>query len=255
MTDALDILTNVSALISSKRSEVHPRLGPKSRAEIKGYIEALVPELAGAELDLCLRAAERLTEHIDTTDLSDTLVADFTDLRRRLLDQAQTMFCLLLSMQEARLFEQAAPLGTDVEEQFPSANDDIYEATKCLALGRSTACVMHLMRVCEVGLKTLAQTINVSEQGDWGGYLRGIEKELERRAKSAGARTEHEQFYSEAAVALGHLKRAWRNPSMHVDKSYSPERAKEIFDAVKSLMSVLATKISEPEAAVVRMLS
>jgi hypothetical protein len=155
------------------------------------------------------------------------------------------MFCLLLTPQEVRLFEQTSPLGAEVEAKFPSANDDIYEAAKCLALGRSTACVMHLMRVCEVGLKTLAHTIDVPPQGDWGGYLREIEKELERRAKSAGARTAHEQFYSEAAIALGHLKRAWRNPSMHVDKSYSPDRAREIFDAVKSLMSHLATKISE----------
>lgn len=245
LIDAMDIIVHATAMISSHRPEIYPRVSKKSRDEISEYIEKLVPELAGANLDLCLRAAERLLDNVTRIDSADSLVHDFNDLRRRLIDQAQSMYCLLLSSQEARLFQQDAPLGPDVEAKFPSANDDIYEAAKCLSLGRPTASVMHLMRVCEVGLKTLAQTINVTQQGDWGGYLREIESELGRRAKSAGARTGDEQFFSEAAIALGHLKRAWRNPSMHVDKSYPPERAQEIFDAVRSLMSHLATKISE----------
>jgi len=88
-----------------------------------------------------------------------------------LLDQADTTFCLLLSTQEKRLFQKVAPFGAEVEARFPSANEDIYEAAKCLALDRATACVMHLMRVCELGLKALATTINVQSQRDWGSYL------------------------------------------------------------------------------------
>lgn len=246
MTDALDVLGQAVAMISSHRSEVYPRVSERNREEIKHYVELLMPELAQADLDLCLRAAERLIQNIDKIDSAGTLVVDFNDLRRRLLDQAQSMFCLLLSSQDAKLFQQRSPFGDGVEVNFPSANEDIYEASKCLALGRATACVMHLMRVVEAGLKCLASTLGVDEQGDWGGYLRAIENELESRIKKAGKRTDDEQFYAESKSMIDNVRRAWRNPTMHIAKTYTPERADEIFRAVRSLMSHLATRISEP---------
>jgi choline kinase len=58
-------------------------------------------------------------------------------------------------------------------------------------------------------------------------------------------RTQDEQFYSEAAFSFDIVKRAWRNPTMHVDKSYSAERAEEILTALKSFMVHLSTKIHE----------
>jgi hypothetical protein len=245
MMDALDVLTNASSMIASNHPRIHPRISQRSRAEIKGYIETLMPELARADLELCLRGAERLVRNIDQMDSSAMLVADFNDLRRRILDQAQSMFCLLLSPQEARQFQQASPFGAEVEARFPSANEDIYEATKCLALGRGTACVMHLMRVVESGLKCLAETLGVGDQGDWGAYIRAIESELELRIRAAGKRTADEQFYAEAKAMIDNVRRAWRNPTMHVERTYSPERADEIYRAVRSLMNHLATKLAE----------
>lgn len=246
LIDAMDVLVNCSAMIHSEHPKIHPKVSDKSRTQIAEYVEKLVATFTAPEFEMCRKGAERLLRTLQESNLSHKIVVDVDDLRKRLLDQGDMTFCLLLSPQEKLLFDQPGPLGADVETKFPSANDDIYEACKCLALGRSTACVMHLMRVCEVGLKSLAATIDVRPQGDWGAYLREIENELERRAKAAGKRTIDEQFYSEAAVAFGHLKRAWRNPSMHVEKTYTPERAEKILEAVRSFMSHLATKISEP---------
>ena len=53
-------------------------------------------------------------------------------------------------------------LPKDVFNAFPSANNDILEASNCLALERGTATVMHLMRVAEVGLKALASALGVT---------------------------------------------------------------------------------------------
>jgi hypothetical protein len=85
----------------------------------------------------------------------------------------------------------------------------------------------------------------VGEQGDWGAYLRAIEAELEGRIKKAGKRTADEQFYAEAKAMIDNVRRAWRNPTMHVERTYSPERADEIYRAVRSLMNHLATKLAE----------
>ncbi len=147
--------------------------------------------------------------------------------------------------QYARYFENPKLFGDEVFAAFPSATDDIAEAGTCLALERSTACVMHLMRASEVALRALANSVGAGRQSDWGGYIREIYKELEKQVKAAGAATSDHQFYAEAAAQIDNVKRAWRNPSMHVDKSYSQPRAEEILLATKSLMSHLAAKISE----------
>ena len=104
---------------------------------------------------------------------------------------------------------------------------------------------MHLMRGHEVALAALAKTLGIQPQNDWGTYLRKIETEIGQRTKAAGARSSDEQFYAEAAANFDRLRRAYRNPTMHPDKTYSMERAEEILLATKSFMAHLATKISE----------
>ncbi len=84
------------------------------------------------------------------------------------------------------------------------------------------------------------------KQNDWGAYLKEIARELEARAKGAKARSGDEQFYAEAAITFDGMRRAWRNPTMHPDKSYSQQRAEEILLSVKSFMIHLSTKLREP---------
>jgi len=146
-------------------------------------------------------------------------------------------------------FQQHALFGKDVFIAFPSAANDIYEAGCCLALDRQTACVMHLMRVCECGLKALAAKLRVADQNDWGAYLRKIDEALSSSIKTSGARTDAEKFYSEAAASFDFVRRAWRNPTLHVERTYSTERAEEILQSVRSFMRHLATMISENPSA------
>jgi hypothetical protein len=142
-------------------------------------------------------------------------------------------------------FEQPKLFGDEVFTKFSSANNDIFEAGTCLALERGTACVMHLMRVVEAGLKALAKALGVGVQNDWGAYLREVDGELGKRIKASGKRTADEQFYAEARVTIDGIRIAWRNPTMHIENNYSPERAEGMLIAVRSLMQHLATRLSE----------
>jgi hypothetical protein len=224
------------------------------RAEIKGNdreslkrlmlkIEATLNSIG---MGLSAKKARALIKDADDSDVSrEELGRGIDELRSRITDEMENAYFLHLTEAESLAFEANYPFGNAVFTAFPSANDDIAEASKCLGLGRSTACVMHLMRAAEAALKTLATTVGVAPQTDWGTYLREIEKELTAKARAAGKATPDEQFYSEAAASFDNVKRAWRNSTMHVDRSYSPERAEEIFAAVKSFMVHLSTKIHE----------
>ena len=142
-------------------------------------------------------------------------------------------------------YRNSNPWGEDVFKAFGSANEDISEACTCLALDRGTACVMHMMRVLEVGLSVLAAALGVGSQNDWGSYLREAEKELTKRKTSSGSRSPDEQFYAEALSSMDNFGEGWRNPTMHPERTYSVERAEEIMGAVRSFMKLLATKLHE----------
>jgi hypothetical protein len=186
--------------------------------------------------------AERFRDFVRADTIDATIGAErINSLTNRIRDDLVTKRLLLLNEDETALYECELPFGDAVFAAFPSANEDIAEAAKCLGLSRPTACVMHSVRVVEVGLKALGKAVGIGPQNDWGSYLREIEIALTKSAKAAGSRTPLEQFYSEAAASIDNVRRAWRNPTMHVDRSYSVERATEIFNALRSLMRHLST--------------
>lgn len=164
----------------------------------------------------------------------------------RIPDEAKNATMFVLDPRFSKLVKQENHFGDKVFERFVECNDDIAEAAACIAVERGTACVMHLMRVLESGLKALAQELGIGEQKDWGSYLREIEKELKARIAQTKARSAKEQFYSEATTSIDAMKRAWRNPTMHPDKSYGVDRAYEIFESVKSFMNLLAAELPAP---------
>ncbi len=208
---------------------------------LRGFGESLATDCEKLHLQVAADAARGIPNARTTRQLGDVLEfvrnAMAIGLNRRKFFEPEPRYM--------QYFENPKLFGEEVFIAFPSATDDIAEAGTCLALERSTACVMHLMRTIEVALKALADSVGVGQQNDWGAYIREIYKALERQVKAAGAQTPDHQFYGEAAAQIDNVKRAWRNPSMHVDKSYSQPRAEEILLATKSLMSHLATKVSE----------
>lgn len=217
------------------------RFPPNLGADLQAMSGPIVEECDKLRLQVAADAAKGFGNAKSATELETTLEfvrnAIFIGLNSRRFFEPEPQY--------AKYFENPKLFGDAVFNAFPSATDDIAEAGTCLALERSTACVMHLMRAAEAALRALATTVGVSRQTDWGGYIREIYKELERQVKAAGAQSPDHQFYAEAAAQIDNVKRAWRNPSMHIDKSYSQPRAEEILLATKSLMSHLATKISE----------
>jgi hypothetical protein len=123
----------------------------------------------------------------------------------------------------------------EVLKVFPSTGDDLVEAGNCLALDRPTACVFHLMRVMEVGLKAIAKALGFTYSSNWGKCLADIEKQGQRA----------EPFFIEAVAYLRSVKNAWRNPTMHIERIYSEQEAEHIFNAVQAFMQHLASRLTE----------
>jgi hypothetical protein len=214
-------------------------------------IDRRIAECRECSLTSTADGFERMKRVIEDGATWKDMAVIATEVMNRLEDECRRKIVMAIDPDnvkyfvKAQLFDSKDLTVKKVSTELSSANEDIAEAGKCLACGRSTACVMHLNRVAEVGLKALAKALGVPEQNDWGRYLHEIDTELQKRMRSSGARTSDEQFYSEASVTFDGVRRAWRNPTMHIEKTYTEERAEEILIAVRSFMRHLATKLHD----------
>jgi hypothetical protein len=163
-----------------------------------------------------------------------------------LADELCTVKIFCVERKRGDYFDSPEPaFGLIVDQKFPSAGVEIDDAAKCLALGRSTACVMHLMRVLEIGLGSLAKALGIPFGSDnWNKVLGQCEEKIGKLPKVDDWKGD-EQFYSEAASHFRLLKNAWRNHAMHARIRYDDAQAETIFLNVRAVMKHLATRLSE----------
>jgi hypothetical protein len=132
-------------------------------------------------------------------------------------------------------FKEADGFGFEVARAFPSAKTDVQESISCYLLGRHTASVFHLMRVLEIALKSFGDWLGVplSKSQTWGEIINTIEK-----SRGPGKRTDQ---LSEIVFHLTNVKNAWRNPTMHVERTYDEELARDLLRETRRFTVQLAT--------------
>jgi hypothetical protein len=145
----------------------------------------------------------------------------------------------------------APPFGIEAAKAFPSIVYDSKEAGNCLALGRNTACVFHLMRVLEIGLTALGAVFAVSlARTNWAPAIDQIESHVRDMHKDPVWKAmadckEQQEFYSQVASHFVILKDAWRNYTVHARGKYDDEEAESIFRSARAFMEKLATRLHE----------
>ncbi len=157
---------------------------------------------------------------------------------------------MMVPENKAEYYGQPKLFGFAVAERFPKANKEITEAGNCYATGNNTACVFHLMRVLEYGLRALAKKLKVrlprpTEFEEWGKILGGIEKEIDKIEKLPKTRRRQAdlEFYHGAAAQFRHFKNAWRNHVMHTQGDYDEYQAMSVMVHVREFTQHLATRL------------
>lgn len=157
--------------------------------------------------------------------------------------ELETKTLIFLRGGEVDLYNPSEPLfGAQVNAAFPSAAGEIEEAGKCMALGRWTAAVMHLMRALEPAIQAFQSAMQVNApQVNW----QNIIDQIEAAIKANGPKHPDHQWNSEASTQFLRLKDAWRNYAMHGKERYDEERALDIYSSVKAFMRHLSAKLHE----------
>lgn len=167
--------------------------------------------------------------------------------------ELEASYFLMILPGRRLFFEQPQPFGEEVAQRFANANKDIAAASRCFALDEWTACVFHLMRVLEIGLRDLARHLRVRiitnrgkvkpiDYAQWADILRPLSKAVENIGQAANtpAKKRRHEYYSRLAGDFSHFKDAWRNHVMHAREPYDERDADTVYTSVSRFMQSLA---------------
>jgi len=151
---------------------------------------------------------------------------------------------LALSTSERDHFDPPEPIfGPAVSAALTSTLFDIDEAAKCFAVGRYTACVFHLMRVMELGVQRLGETLQVkidTRNETWHQILLHVNVAIEQMPRKTEEEKAAKIQYATCAAHLSNVRIAWRNEVMHPKATYTEDEARDILSHVKTFTRDLA---------------
>lgn len=208
-------------------------------AEIVELLKEMGLPVSTAKAEMFHHEVQKAFAEKRSAKVSDTI----RDLSSRIHDELSSRHLLVMTHDEAKLYDQECPLfGSEVDAAFPSSYFDIAEVGKCLALSRPTAAVMHCMRALETPLQLMAQDLNVRHTRDnWGNLLTQIDAAIVALPNSDARKS----VYAEGAIQFRHIKVAWRDHAMHARGKYTEDEARAAMNATKELMGSLAKRIKE----------
>ncbi|MEA2978089.1 MAG: hypothetical protein QOF19_3609 [Alphaproteobacteria bacterium] len=180
-------------------------------------------------------------------NISNRLVQLNVTLRREL--SLMKSFCVEPA-KESFFATAGSSFGDDFEKKFPSAIYELDEAGKCLALSRGTACVFHMMRMMEIGIRAVARCLSIPDplkpaERNWGAILRTIKDARDGKSTAKNWKGKDKEDFEDFYASLDAVRVAWRNPTMHVENKYTDDEAEHVFVAVRGFMKKLSSRADE----------
>ena len=218
----------------------------------------------------CLKMCNAECERLELTAALNRLAPFNFEIRQgiswsELRNQAKTMLEAIHSelcfrrfafvpTEKATLHDRFAFGWEEIWKKFPEVKEDSQDAIDCYALEKNTACVFHMMRVAEMGLRSIAKKVKVKltdkkeplpvEFATWNKVIDGIKTKIAVvRTKPKSARqNEQLQFYSDAADQCTYIRDLWRNDVSHHRKTFNDGEALGVLTRVQQFMGLLAKK-------------
>jgi hypothetical protein len=201
----------------------------------------------------------------DPKETYATFCALLDSLARRMSDEAKRKTYLYMPPDDSKYYydpnvrSSKRSFSDRLANAFPSAVDDLTKGTQAYATGCDTACVFHMMRAVEHGLRAMAQTLKVRFPGkpgkppkaiefqQWGDVITEIGKKV--TAMENKPRTKKRDvdlvFYGEAASQFHYFKTSWRNHVMHSRTFYEHDDAAIVMRHTVEFMEHISGRLKE----------
>lgn len=147
-----------------------------------------------------------------------------------------------------------------VFKAFPSVSAEVESGLDCYALGHNTACIFHMCRVTEVGLRAIGSERGVAtvrrgvpiEWATWGQVFQAIEPaivDIRKNRPNGPRKDEALAFYDTVLSDLRAIQSLFRDQTMHLRERYDEGEAQGAIFRARELMTKLANKINESSTA------
>lgn len=240
-----EFLLNPPPILLNRDRELMESI-PRYRDALQGLIDGCNDSAISLSLPVKMQI-ERLYDRLGAVQPQDfaNLAENARIVRQALLDDLSRHLFFYIPDEYRHLMEQSnRAFGDKVEVVFTDAKRDIEAAARCLALNEWTACVFHLMRVLEHGLRPMARHFNVSfDISSWHQVIQGIENGIAGLRNKQGLQASDRDeitYYSQAASQFRYFKDAWRNHVSHSREHYDERDAWQIFTHVREFMQHIA---------------
>jgi hypothetical protein len=181
------------------------------------------------------------------------LVSELNILRQAIEDDTRSELFYYYPRQKAALLLSVDSDWRIVMASFPSAKGEIEAGVDCFCMEHNSACVFHMMRVAEIGMRALARERQVTfprhplEWAEWENIIDQIESKA--RDATTGMPRGHQRdaaraFYTAAVAQLRAFKET-RNRIMHMRGGFDELDAQRAINQVRDFMNGLSAKIGE----------
>jgi hypothetical protein len=222
---------------------------------VLGRLKYIQAQCVRVELVACARYIDSVLAEFTLGATPPQLMHEATTLKRLIKNELWERRFLYVPVEKAKMwFAIDAEWGTIIAK-FKQSEDDCREAVYCFAVGRNTACVFHLMRAVEHGMRSLAAKLRIKNVpsgkstrpvawSEWQAVIDAIEGKARQTVgamKAGPARDVKQRFYGDAIASIREFKDAYRNHVMHTRKNYQEKEAQLLLAHVRTFMDKLAT--------------
>jgi hypothetical protein len=242
----------ITSLIGSLPTPTSAFIGDAERKRIDGLLKFALQQCDRMELEAPRHRVEQFQIALRAAMEWNRYEAELRALREAIEGEVQYRYFFYFKRAKAEVVLKMQEAWATTIARFPSAKPDIEAAVNCYGHEENTACVFHLMRVAEYGLRALARERRVKlpkgrplEWGDWHTVISAIDEKIEKIAgkRRGPARDAALEFYR---GALGHFeafKDKYRNNVMHARKGYDEHEAASALSHVREFTEILASKV------------
>jgi len=174
------------------------------------------------------------------------LSAMLTELHKRVHEDLDALIFLVVPSDKTSFFDIDWLRNTTIFDAFPTlVFSEMQNAGRCYAFGQNEACMFHLMRVIDYGLRLVASSLTISyDARNWMGVGDAIQKDMEAKysAKTSDWK-QAEPFYAAILTDIQAISRGHRNPVIHeIEKKYDDKEAYYMLVVTEAFMSHLAKR-------------
>ena len=170
------------------------------------------------------------------------------DLHERIHEELEGIWFRTIPQEKHEYANPMWLVDTPIYKRYRLAFDEFGHAGMCFGIGENAACVFHLMRIVDFGLRQVAASLELPyDARNWSVIGDAIRKKMEQKYQSKTEEwKQREPFYAQILTDIQAISRGHRNPHLHeIESTYGDREARYMLTVVEEFIRRLAEQLPQ----------